>query len=151
MHENQGQAGMATTIRSLDELTELIAKRRHLYLRWSLGPQTDLSAPTSRDGLTGVELPGLSANPLDVEDWWGERSLRTWAARRLYDYSHLPHIRDGQVRPWLLSGTETGRGPDNEPLLTDVRPLGWVDEQVIAQAEEEVARQKGSWGPLARH
>ncbi|GAA3398735.1 DUF6098 family protein [Streptomyces roseoviridis] len=149
MHETHAPATM-TTVRSLDELTELIGTRRPLYIRWSLGPQTDLSTPTSRDGLTGVELPGLSANPLDVEDWWGDRSLRTWAARRLYDYSHLPRVRDGRVRPWLLHGREVGRGPDNEPLVRDVRPVGWVDERVIAQAEEEVARQKGPWGPLAR-
>ncbi|MFI8962690.1 DUF6098 family protein [Streptomyces sp. NPDC053493] len=152
MRDKHAPATMTATIRSLDELTELIATRRRLYLRWSLGPEKDLAASTSRDGLTGVELPGLSANPLDVEHWWGQRPLRTWAARRLYDYSHLPHVRDGRVRPWLLSGRETGdRGPDNEPLLRDVEPLGWVDEQVIAEAEEEVARQQGSWGPLARH
>ncbi|MFF5970675.1 DUF6098 family protein [Streptomyces sp. NPDC012769] len=138
------------TIGSLEELTELMAARRGLYVRWSLGPDVDLAGTRSRDGLTGVELPGLSANALDVEEWWGDRSLRTWAARRLYDYSHLPRVRDGRVRPWLLRGREAGRGPDNEPLVRDVRPLGWVAEEVIAQAEREIARQTGAWGPLDR-
>ncbi|MET9951867.1 DUF6098 family protein [Streptomyces sp. NPDC006339] len=148
MHQHD-RASMAT-IASLDELTRLMAARRGLYVRWSLGPQVDLTGTRSRDALTGVELPGLSANPLDVEDWWGDRSLRTWAARRLYDYSHLPRIRDGRVRPWLLHGREAARGPDNEPLVRDVQPLGWVAEEVITQAEEEIARQTGAWGPLDR-
>ncbi|WP_037634689.1 DUF6098 family protein [Streptomyces katrae] len=138
-------------IRSLDELTGMLATRRGLYVRWSLGPQVDLfREPSSRDGLTGIELPGLSANPMDVEDWWGQRPLRTWAARRLYDYSHLPRVKDGRVRPWLLHGVESGRGPDNEPLVRDVEPLGWVDRKVITEAEEEVKQQQGTWGPLNR-
>ena len=36
-------------------------------------------------------LPGLSASPLAVEPWWGDRPLGLWIARRLYDYSHLEH------------------------------------------------------------
>ncbi|MEU4359691.1 DUF6098 family protein [Streptomyces virginiae] len=138
-------------IGSLDELTALLTGRRGLYVRWSMGPQLDLSCePSSRDALTGIELPGLSANPMDVEDWWGERPLRTWAARRLYDYSHLPRVKDTRVRPWLLVGTEAGRGPDNEPLVRDVEPLGWVDQKVITEAEEEIHQQQGVWGPLNR-
>ncbi|MER7620891.1 DUF6098 family protein [Streptomyces sp. NPDC126503] len=151
MHRTPDHLDAMPTIATLDELTDLIASRRHLYVRWSLGPYVDLAGPTSRDGLTGVELPGLSANPLDVEEWWGDHSLRTWAARRLYDYSHLPRIRDGVVRPWLLHGREAARGPDNEPLVRDVRPLGWIAPEVIEQAEEEIARQVGAWGPLDRH
>lgn len=59
------------TVRTLDELAELV--RRHtrdtLFVRWSRGPAEDLADPrperqTSRDALTGVVLPGLSANPL---------------------------------------------------------------------------------------
>lgn len=140
-----------TTIGSLDELADLLARRRGLYVRWSRGPHADLPELSSRDELTGVELPGLSANPLDVEDWWGERPLRTWAARRLYDYSHLLRVKDRQARPWLLHGTEAGRGPDNEPLVRDVRPLGWIDRKVITEAEEEIEQQQGRWGPLNRH
>ncbi|MBT2479747.1 DUF6098 family protein [Streptomyces sp. ISL-94] len=140
-----------TIIGSLDELADLLASWHGLYVRWSMGPEADLPEPSSRDALTGVELPGLSANPLDIEDWWGERPLRTWAARRLYDYSHLPHVKDRRVRPWLLHGTEAGRGPDNEPLVRDVQPIGWVDREVITEAEEEIEQQQGAWGPLNRH
>ncbi|MFJ6940760.1 DUF6098 family protein [Streptomyces sp. NPDC101132] len=138
------------SIGSLDELVGLLAAGRGLYVRWSMGPAVDLPTVSSRDDLTGVALPGLSASLLDAEPWWGDRPLRTWVARRLYDYAHLPRVRDRRVRPWLLRGTETGRGPDNEPLVRDVEPLGWIDERVIDEAVREVARHNGDWGPLDR-
>ncbi|MFD0371188.1 DUF6098 family protein [Streptomyces sp. NPDC059071] len=138
------------TIRSLDELAGLIARRSELYVRWSMGPEVDLPAPASRDDLTGIPMPGLSASPLDVEPWWDGRPLRVWAARRLYDYAHLPRVKDHRVRPWLLVGTECGRGPDNEPLVTDVEPMGWIDQAVIEEATQEINRQRGRWGPLDR-
>ncbi|HVV24044.1 MAG TPA: DUF6098 family protein, partial [Pseudonocardiaceae bacterium] len=84
------------TVASLDELVTLVERFQSddaLYVRWSKGPAADLAQPASKDGLTGVELPGLSANPLRVEPWWGDRSLRLWLARRLYDYRHLRDLR----------------------------------------------------------
>ncbi|MFF4800580.1 DUF6098 family protein [Streptomyces sp. NPDC001351] len=138
------------TFSSLHELAGLVAARRGLYVRWSVGPEEDLAASSSTDDLTGVSLPGLSANPLDIEDWWGDRPTHIWVARRLYDYSHLPRVRDGRIRPWALAAKETGRGPDNEPLVTDVQPLGWISPQVITEADTIVTRQQGSWGPLNR-
>ena len=54
------------TLRSLDEVAEILDHRRDLYVRWSRGPELDTQA-TSTDDLTGVPLPGLSANPLAVE------------------------------------------------------------------------------------
>ncbi|WP_234327790.1 DUF6098 family protein [Streptomyces sp. NRRL F-2664] len=150
MHQKNHDATLPV-IRTLDELTEIVARRTDLYVRWSMGPDIDLSAPASRDDLTGVTLPGLSASPLDVEPWWSERPLRVWAARRLYDYAHLPHVKDPRVRPWLLRGRESGRGPDNEPLVTSVEPLGWIDRSVMDEAAQEIGRQRGRWGPLDRH
>jgi hypothetical protein len=121
-----------------------------LYVRWSRGPRMD-AGTSSQDGLTGVPLPGLSANSLRVEPWWGDRSLRLWLARRLYDYRHLRELRGPGVRPWVLTGTECGRGPDNEPLVTDVRPLAWIDDAVLVECEKEVAAQQSAeWGPLDR-
>jgi hypothetical protein len=61
---------------SLEELTGLLSTRRELYVRWSLGPERDLPRVSSTDDLTGVKLPGLSASPLDVEDWWGTYGWR---------------------------------------------------------------------------
>jgi hypothetical protein len=50
-------------LEDLDELTTLVESTGDLYVRWSRGPEADRCA-TSVDQLTGVELPGLSANLL---------------------------------------------------------------------------------------
>lgn len=136
---------------SLDELAELVRHDQDLYVRWSRGPQFDLDR-SSRDDLTGVRLPGLSANPLSVEPWWQDRPVRTWVARRLYDYRHLQETRGEGVRPWVLEGTEQGRGPDNEPLVECTRPVAWISDAVIAEAvaEVEAVTRTPDWGPLKR-
>ncbi|MGW5348707.1 DUF6098 family protein, partial [Streptomyces sp. NPDC004050] len=64
--------------------------------------------------------------------------------------SRLAGAAGRTARPWLLAGTEAGRGPDNEPLVRDVRPLGWIDPTVLAEAETEIEHQPGWWGPLDR-
>ncbi|MBL1084691.1 hypothetical protein JK359_22425 [Streptomyces actinomycinicus] len=137
-------------VTTLGEVARLVERRRGLYVRWSKGPDTDLEKVSSVDELTGVPMPGLSANPLDVEDWWEDRSVRLWVARRLYDYAHLPHDKGPGVRPWVLTGRETGRGPDNEPLVADAEPLCWIAGEVIDAAKDEVARQERQWGTLRR-
>lgn len=138
------------TLGTLDDLIELLADRRDLYVRWSRGPDQDLPS-TSRDELTGVPLPGLSANPLAIEEWWGDRSARLWVARRLYDYRHLRDQRGPDVRPWILAGHEVARGPDNEPLVRCDEPVAWLDEQVVAESTALVDGRAEEWGPLRRH
>ena len=118
-----------------------------LFVRWSRGPEADAGG-TSKDELTGGRLPGLSANPLAVEPWWQPRPLRLWIARRLHDYCHLEHEKGPQVRPWVLEGTEAGRGPDNEPLVHCERPVAWIADEVIDEAERVMRDQKEDWGPL---
>ncbi|AEY87391.1 DUF6098 family protein [Streptomyces olivaceoviridis] len=135
---------------TLAEVARLVERHQGLYVRWSKGPGTDLDSVSSIDELTGVPMPGLSANPLDVENWWEDRSVELWVARRLYDYAHLPHDKGPGVRPWVLRGRETGRGPDNEPLVADVEPLCWIADEVIDAARDEVARQEREWGTLRR-
>ncbi|MFJ7151322.1 DUF6098 family protein [Streptomyces sp. NPDC100445] len=137
-------------VSTLTEVARLVERHRDLYVRWSRGPATDLDRVSSTDELTGVPMPGLSANPLDVEAWWEDRSRELWVARRLYDYAHLPHEKGPGVRPWVLKGRETGRGPDNEPLVADVEPLCWIAGEVIDEAKAEVARQERAWGTLRR-
>ncbi|CAL9326729.1 DUF6098 family protein [Streptomyces olindensis] len=137
-------------VRTLAELTEMVERHQGLYVRWSRGPGTDLRDVSSTDDLTGVSMPGLSANPLDVEEWWEDRPVRVWVARRLHDYAHLPHEKGPGVHPWVLSGKETARGPDNEPLVADVRPMCRLDQQVIDEAKAEVGRQENPWGTLRR-
>ncbi|MGC7094640.1 DUF6098 family protein [Amycolatopsis lurida] len=131
------------------------AEESDLYVRWSTGPSADLGdsgAQSSRDGLTGVPLPGLSANPLRVEPWWGDRPVRLWLARRLHDYEHLREVRGPGVRPWVLRGRERARGPDNEPLVVCDRPVAWISDDVLREAEELVdAQDSPEWGPLARN
>jgi hypothetical protein len=100
---------------------------------------------------TGVVLPGLSANPLHVEPWWGDRSVRLWVARRLYDYRHLRDQRGPGVRPWVLIGRQIGRGPDNEPLVVCRRPVAWISDEALAECERAVQGQASDeWGPLDR-
>lgn len=138
------------TLNDLDELVALVeARGPDLFVRWSQGPDADRSG-CSRDGLTGVRLPGLSANPLAVEPWWADRSLELWVARRLYDYRHLPERRGPGVRPWVLAGSEAGRGPDNEPLVRCREPVAWISGNVLRQCEELVREHDGEWGSLDR-
>lgn len=137
------------TLASLDELTDLARRQRGLFVRWSRGPAVDASG-TSSDDLTGGSLPGLSANPLAAEPWWQDRPLRLWIARRLHDYSHLERDKGPGVRPWVLEGEELGRGPDNEPLVRCVRPVAWISDDVIAEADRVVQEKNEDWGPLRR-
>jgi hypothetical protein len=137
-------------LRCLAELASLVRSSSGLHVRWSKGPEADQGVTASRDGLTGVRLPGLSANPLDLEPWWADRPVELWVARRLYDYSHLPREKGSGVRPWLLRGRVEGRGPDNEPLLRAVEPVAWIDEAVIEEAQAMVADQRGEWGTMRR-
>ncbi|GGL23959.1 DUF6098 family protein [Planomonospora parontospora] len=140
-----------STITSLSELTALLDERRGLFIRWSRDLERDEASGCSRDSLTGAALPGLSANPLDVEDWWGDRPVRLWAARRLHDYSHLRRERGPGVRAWVLSGREVGRGPDNEPLIACDEAVATVDDAVMEEAERLIDSQGAdAWGPLDR-
>jgi hypothetical protein len=143
-------------LHDLDELTALFEKEDgdRLYVRWSRGPRADLGAggvQSSRDGLTGIRLPGLSANSLRREPWWRDRSVRLWLARRLYDYKHLRELRGPGVSAWVLLGREVARGPDNEPLVHCERPLAWIADDVLREAQALVDQQDSpEWGPLDR-
>lgn len=145
------------TVHDLDQLSELSTANagEDLYVRWSHGPEVDLdparAQQSSRDSLTGVPLPGLSANPLRKEPWWEDRSIRLWLARRLYDYQHLRDLRGPGVRPWVLRGTEVARGPDNEPLVRCDEPLAWVADTVLRESRALVdAQGSREWGPMDR-
>jgi hypothetical protein len=101
-----------------------------LYVRYSEGPEAD-RAERSRDYESGLPLPGLSANSLTPEPWW-TRPPEDWVARRLASYAHLGPS-EGR-RAWVLAGRVAGRGPDNEPLLTDVEPVALLTDGVVAEA-----------------
>jgi hypothetical protein len=141
-------------INSLDELAGLLSgwddPKRELYVRWSRHIDRDVELEVSRDDLTGVELPGLSANSLHVEPWWQERPLAAWIGRRLYDYRHLRETRGPGTRPFVLAGVEAARGPDNEPLIADCVLVAEVAMSVIDAATDQVKQLGGNWGPLSR-
>lgn len=160
MAESQQDDDGLPTVHDLDELVSLVHRQNpgdELYVRWSRGPAVDAEGSddqeqVSRDALTGVPLPGLSANPLRVEPWWGERSPRLWLARKLFDYQHLRALRGARTRAWILVGTEVGRGPDNEPLVRCRRPIAWIDDAALVECERMIAAQPSDeWGTLNRH
>lgn len=137
------------TLTSLAEVAQVLEHHRDVYVRWSAGPESDCVQEGSVDALTGADLPGLSANPLDVASWW-EGSAALWVARRLYDYSHLREEKREHVRPWVLTGEAVDRGPDNEPLIRCREPIAWIDPVVVREATAEIGRQEGPWGTLNR-
>lgn len=145
-------------VRDLDELLAVVREQEDkadLYVRWSVGPDADgvgdaPADPVSKDALTGVPLPGLSANPLRTETWWGDRSPVLWLARKLFDYQHLRELRGPRIRAWILTGTEVARGPDNEPLVRPDRAIAWIEDSVLAECERIVAAQRPEWGTLSR-
>jgi Family of unknown function (DUF6098) len=146
-----------STVRTLAELADLVRRwedgrdgRSELYVRWTRDVERDLRTGVSRDELTGIELPGLSANSLKVESWWNDRPLPAWLARRLYDYRDLSEKRGPNTCPWVIAGRETGRGPDNEPLVTDAQVVARISMDVLDEVQEEVHRLGDDWGTLVR-
>lgn len=128
--------GMSEGLRHVRHLAHLAAVVRAwpgLHIRYSDGPDDD-SQRTSIDTESGLELPGLSANPLDPEGWW-TRPLEEWLARQLTQYRHLAE-KDPDRIAWILRGELCGRGPDCEPLLRDVEPVAILDEALLEEARE---------------
>ncbi|MFC3299432.1 hypothetical protein FJV46_13720 [Arthrobacter agilis] len=119
-----------TIIRTLAELGRILQHHDSVYLRYSRGYEADRDS-TSRDGESGLVLPGLSVNPLTPEDWW-TRPLEDWLARQICQYRHVAEEEDRCA--WILTGTTVGRGPDCEPLLVDVTPLGTLHEGLLQEA-----------------
>jgi hypothetical protein len=121
--------GMALVER-LDDLEQLVGAAGQVYVRFSAGPEADASG-TSRDGESGALLPGLSVNRLQPEPWW-DRPAGVWIARQLMQYAHLG--ASGERFAWVLTGREVGRGPDSEPLVTDVVPVAVLAGTVLDEA-----------------
>ncbi|WP_246475642.1 DUF6098 family protein [Brevibacterium renqingii] len=119
-------------LESLAEVEELAATGKLLYVRYSEGYESD-SAGGSIDTESGLELPGLAVNPLTPEAWW-TRPLGDWLARQLCQYKHLQEKNPDRFA-WILSGTQVGRGPDCEPLLSDVEPIARLSPRLLDEAE----------------
>lgn len=118
-------------IDSLHELCDLAADGA--FVRFSKGPDDDLGA-TSRDYESGLDLPGLSVNPLQPQRWW-TRSLEEFLARQICNYAHIKDEADDERRAWVLTGEVVARGPDNEPLVASFRPIAWLSDEVVDESQ----------------
>jgi Family of unknown function (DUF6098) len=117
---------------SLAELGGLLRADPDLYVRYSEGYDADRDGG-SLDAESGLELPGLSVNPLRPEPWW-TRPVTDWLARQLCQYRHLQEQNPKRFA-WVLRGECTGRGPDCEPLLAHVVPVARLAPSVLDEAE----------------
>jgi hypothetical protein len=116
----------------MDELLTVIGgSASPLYLRYSKGPDHDRSSGPSRDYEAEVDLPGLSVTNISPEPWWS-RPAEDWVARRICKYLELGEEEDRY--PWLLTGTETGRGPDHEPVVEMGEVVGRLADAVVEEA-----------------
>jgi hypothetical protein len=104
------------TIKTVEQIKNLNGR---IYVRWSKSIALDNSRGYSRAYGTGREA-GLSACEIN-KDWPAWRIIR-----QLQEYVFC----GGSC--WIVSGTEIGRGSDNEPLLTDVECLGKVASLISA-------------------
>jgi hypothetical protein len=123
--------GEPSSIHGLAELETAIGGPA-AYVRYSKGPQHDLGE-ASIDTESGLELPGLSVNPLDPEPWW-TRPTADWLARQLCQYKHL-RDRNRRRKAWLVRGRVVGRGPDCEPLLDDVEFTAELSDELLVEAQ----------------
>ncbi len=118
-------------LHTLAELCELVRRSGDLYVRYSKGPDDDRGR-VSCDYESGLELPGLSVDPLSSEPWW-TRPLEDWVSRQLCHYVHLQENAEYRCA-WVLTGTVAGFGPDREPLLADWEPVALLADSVIEEA-----------------
>ena len=126
---------MADGIPELETLADLEALLRdepELYVRYSEGYDADRSSG-SIDTESGLELPGLSVNPLQPESWW-TRPTADWLARQLCQYKQLQD-RNPRRFAWVLRGDRVGQGPDCEPLMARVVPVARLSSGLLNEAE----------------
>lgn len=125
-------------LRSLDDVERLVREHPEACVRYGADPRTE-GERGSLDTESGIELPGLSVNPLGAESWWS-RPLADWIARQLCQYRHLADEGEDDRRAWILTGRQVGRGPDCEPLLADVEVLGVIELAALDEAEQRYQR-----------
>jgi hypothetical protein len=120
------------TLETLQQLEFLVRQTPDLHVRYSEGWEKDRGGG-SMDTESGIELPGLSVNPLTPESWWS-RPLSDWLARQLCQYKHLGEKNPQRVA-WIARGTCIGRGPDCEPLLIQAEPVALLSPGLLTEAE----------------
>ncbi len=134
------------TLRTLDQVVALAqaaaTEGQTVFCRYSVGPAADArSGYRSRDHASGALHAGLSVNALTHLDVAGGTE-RAWIVQQLAEYAFMSRQGLRGTRCWLMTGTECGRGADNEPLVRDITPLACVSPSVIdAVWSTEQARQ----------
>jgi len=103
------------TIKALNEIKNI---NRKVYVRWSKSIGLDSKRGYSLRSGTQAEA-GLSACEIDTE-WEDWRILR-----QLVEYMFC----GGSC--WIVTGDETGRGADNEPLLANIALVGKVSDALL--------------------
>jgi len=121
---------LSRTFETLAELAEA-AGEAVLYVRYSEGPEDDRESG-SIDTESGLELPGLSVNPLRPEHWWS-RPVTDWLARQVCQYRSLQEKNPDRFAR-VLTGREVARGPDCEPLLRECRPVARLADSLLDEA-----------------
>lgn len=134
--DTEGKAPDLPVIDDFESLVATVIAHEYVFVRYSRGPQTD--GTKSTDYEAEVELPGLSVTNLTPESWW-PRPIADWVARRVCKYADLSDGRPEQ-RPWVLLGRVVANGPDHEPLVVDVKPLGWIGPHAVQEAQERYQR-----------
>lgn len=136
---------LADEIDTLADLARLACGSDTVYVRYSEGPESDRDGG-SIDAESGLELPGLSVNPLRPEQWW-TRPIEDWLARQVSQYRELRE-KNHERYAWVLRGREVGRGPDCEPLLREVTPVARLTDGLLAEADRRYrARFDAGRGP----
>ena len=121
-------------IDDFEELVDLVKRSDQLFIRYSEGPEAD-ERGSSRDYEADVDLPGWSVTTLTPEPWW-PRPVADWVARRVCKYAELADAEPDR-RPWVLAGRVVGNGPDHEPLVVDMEPIGWLSPDLLAEAKRQ--------------
>ncbi len=145
------------TLISFTQVVEAVRRAeiegRVLYVRHSAGPDFDKAAGyRSRKNPAAGGMPrwerGLSVLRLSPEvQGLPAPDLERWVALHLTDYQggvgFSPEFgetpREDPTHTgtcWLTEGTECGRGGDDEPLLSGVRPTAYVSSSALQEASD---------------
>lgn len=126
------------TINTIEQIRNTEGK---VYVRWSKSIDMDIKRGYSLRFGTQAEA-GLSVCEIDKtwEDWRIIRQLQE------YRFTGAPNC-------WIITGRETGRGGDNEPLLSNIEVIGkagselttanWQRDMLVARIAQAEARLAG--------
>jgi hypothetical protein len=133
------------TITTRSELVALVeSSGADLYVRFARDGEV---AEPSVDHESGLTLPGVAVNPLRAPRWWKDHTTEEWVARQIGTYSHLQQ-GEPERTCWIVRGEVIDRGPDNEPLLTDVEVVASVTAELVEKCVSRTGQDReGREGP----